>query len=715
MKLKKIILITSISFITIVIIGLLFLPIIGKNYLVNNSKELVGRKIELNKLKVNYFTGTIQLFDFKMLEENEDDLFLKFDTLRIDLEPYKMFSDEFVMEQFYLQGLTVNTIQKDSIFNFDDLIAFHTSNTETDSVPSTEPLKYSLSNIEFKDATFNFNNKNIEHIAELKHLSFFVPFIGWDQNHKSEAGIKFNLSEGGYFESDLKVDPKSGDYEAEVTVHQLHLNPFLKYIQEYANINSIEGLLNTTLKATGNVNEVANSIITGNTQVYNFAMNDTLNKKFLAVEKLNCIFKEINYAENSYRIDSLNLDTPYVYFQLDSISNNLFKIFKIDTEAETTETDTISTNSSPIYYAINHFGINNGITDYTDNLTGNPFNYHLSEITIASDSILSDSDWVTIYSTMLLNERGTLNAEVGFNPINPMYANIDVSIEKFKLPDINIYTDYYMGHTILEGDMYYYSNSKITDGAIESENKLLVKNASLNNTQKGLYSLPLKFALFILTDKNGDVNLDIPVRGDLNDPTIDVKKIVWTTFKNLIVKAATSPGKLLAGLVGGKAEDIEVINFNYLDTIPSEKNKKQLDLLLDLEQKKEGLTIELVYYVDPDLQQQAIAKAEVGKMYFKETQKDYLKDEKDFESFVLQKTLQDSLALEKAYLTIANPIIVDSIAQVNNKLLLNNIENYLQTANDSTIIKVQTSNPEAPENTGTKPILKVNFSMKEEE
>ncbi len=39
--------------------------------------------------------------------------------------------------------------------------------------------------------------------------------------------------------------------------------------------------------------------------------------------------------------------------------------------------------------------------------------------------------------------------------------------------------------------MYYISKSKIIDGEIQSENKLHVKNASLENTKAGFYNLPL--------------------------------------------------------------------------------------------------------------------------------------------------------------------------------------------------------------------------------
>jgi len=928
----------------LILILLLVLPGLVKNYAVNNSKELAGRQFNIEDLKYNYFTSTVEIYDFKILEQNGQDNFITFDTLMVNLEPLKLFKDKIEIEDFYIKGLEVNVIMKDSTFNFDDLIAFHTKledstsqNTEEDS------FKFSISNINIEESDFHFNNKDIDHITNIENLSFQVPFIGWDQEKKSNSDVKFNFPRGGYFESKLNINPINGEYDASITINDLYLDPFYKYVAVYADINSFEGRLNSQIIIEGNINEAVNSIISGHVQVDDFLMTDKNNKTFLSAKNINSNLKRIDYANNSYILDSLNINNSYAYFQLDSVSNNFSEIFNPNTVPDTiksentrqvkdstymesdikselyyainhfnsnkgvldfTENSTkvpvnylfneinisseniasdakwieinsnmIFNNQSPLkstlglnpisgeydasitisdlqldlfykyavefadinsfegkltsqissignfnevmnsiisgqvelhdfqmtdksdkvflsaknittnlkkidyannsyiiesldihksytyfqmdsitnnfikifnpntstnpiaskntkqskgstntnseketklYYAVNRINIEKGVLDYSDNLTGIPFNYHLSEIEIKSDNIVSDANWITINSNMILNNRGTLIAELGFNPTNYNNLNLDFSIEKFLLSDINIYTDYYMGHNILEGDMFYQSNSKITNGSIESENNLLIKNVSIDNTEKGLYNLPLKFALFLLKDKNGDVNLDIPVRGDINDPTVNVKKLVWSTFKNLIIKAAASPGKLLAGLVGGDPKDLEEITFKYVDTIPSDKNKKQLDLLIDLEQKKKDLKIELVYYVDEQLQKEAIAKSEAGKMYFEETQKDYLKDSKDFESFLLRKTFPDSLAIKKSTMKIANPKIVDSIAINNSQLLISNTTKYLQMASDSTQIKIIRSRPEEPENVGSYPLFKLNFSMKSE-
>lgn len=141
----------------------------------------------------------------------------------------------------------------------------------------------------------------------------------------------------------------------------------------------------------------------------------------------------------------------------------------------------------------------------------------------------------------------------------------------------------------------------------------------------------------------------------------------------------------------------------------------QLDKLLEIEQIKKGLKIEMLYYVDTNLQKEAIAKAEVGKLYFKETNKDYLKDETSFEAYAMNKIIPDSLSLKQAYLKIITEKHVDSLLLNNNRILISNTEQYLKTVNDSTQIKILRTEILAPENTGSMPLLKVIFSLRENE
>ena len=655
-----------------------------------------------------------------MFESNDTTTFVSFDTLIVDAEPYRFIKNDLVIEKFYLKGLMTRVIQFDTTFNFDDLIAFYTAKEDTaaaDTVAS-EPLQFHFSNIELKGAEFIYEDKAINKTTVLRDLSFFIPYIGWNQDEKSEAGLKFSFKEEGYFESSIKVDPIGGDFEAGIRIYHLYLQPFQDYVAKNININTFQGMLNSNLAIVGNINEPEKSIVSGSVEVVDFLMKDKQDKEFLGARKLDCHLKTIDYFNSSYIIDSVILTQPYVYFELDTTTNNFFEIFNITSgEEDSTQVaeiavDTFAVDSvAPLYYAINHLVLKNGIVDYRDNLTGEPFDYYLSEITLSADSILSNSEWVDIYSNMLLNKRGKLVAQVGFDPANPMDIILDYTITDFQLSDLNIYSRFYVGFPILYGDMYYRSHTEIINNQLTSENKLIIQNAELGDKSGGLFDLPIKFALFLLKDRKGIINLDIPVRGDLNDPAVNIGKIVWNTFKNLIVKVATAPFDFLAGLISVDPKDIKSIEYNYLDTALTAERQRQLDLLLELEQKKDGLKIELVYFNDVEKERRQIAVDEAGKLFLDKTGKDYRVKEEDFIDFLKEKTKADSVDIVEASKALLPVTTIDSLTELYAMTRKSSIEKYLHRVNDSTQIKFLIPDPQSPKNVGSFPQFELKYSM----
>ena len=367
---RKIIFRTFIILTAIIILFLILLPGLARRYTVKHSKKLIGRQIALEKLKMNYFTGTVKFIDFKMFESDDTSIFVSFDTLVIDAEPYRLIRNEIVLEQFYLKGLKAKVIQYDSTFNFDDLVAFYTPKEDTipaDTTPS-EPLHFLFSNIELKGAEFIHDNKTINKITTLNDLSFFVPFIGWNQKEKSEAGLRFAFKNEGYFESSINIDPIGGEYEANIKIYHLYLQAFQDYVTSNININAFQGMLNSDLAITGNINEAEKSVVSGSVEVIDFVMKDNQDKEFLGARKLDCRLKAIDYYNSSYIFDSITLTQPYVYFELDTATNNFFEIFNITEEEEDTmqvaevSADTLFADSSnTLYYAINHLVLRTGL------------------------------------------------------------------------------------------------------------------------------------------------------------------------------------------------------------------------------------------------------------------------------------------------------------------------------------------------------------------
>ena len=702
-RIKFIILIISVLIITI----LLVLPTLGKNYIVKNSPTLLGRQVEIEKLHYNYFTNTLSVYAFTMFESNAKDAFVSFDTLKININPWPLIRDKIRVEEFFMSGLTATSILEDTLYNFSDLIEFHSSGGEENQGPE-DPIKFNVSNIFFRNMNIYFDNRDVGKITHLEDLAFHIPNVAWDQVEKSNADLKFNFKNGGYFKSILNIHPIEGDFDAHLIIRNLYLSPFYEYLTQFADIHSFNGIFNADIDITGNTNEVVKSIVTGQIQVDSLALTDGENKTFLSIQSIDTRLHKIDYFNKHYAIDSLLINGSFAFFELDSVSNNISRIFRLTSDTTTTVTDT-----TVAVYAIDHLAITNGVLDYSDNLTGQSFKYHLSDIELLADSIQNTSDWVDLYATMILNNRGTLKASLGIDPEQYLNSTLDISIEKFLLSDLNIYTNYYTGHSIVKGDMFYISSSKITDGQIESENKLLIKNASLESVDGGLYSLPLKFAFFLLTDKNGNVNLDVPVRGDLKDPNINIGKIIWQTFKNVIGKTVAAPVNFLVHLVGGDPEDLEVITFSYRDTTLSEKHYSQLNKLIQLEEKKSGLQIELTYFADENLFRQSIATELIGLQFYETSGLDYEKNNSAFEEYVATRAGSDTLTFTEAIWNISNQEEVDSVLQFRIRNIIETSKAFVLDQADWSKIDIRQSDPIDPENSGSEPKFRISYGVSE--
>jgi hypothetical protein len=642
----------------------------------------------------------------------------------VNLEPFPLIRKELVIERLYLRGLNTTVIQNDSTFNFDDLIAFHTSDGDsmTGDQETSQPARFRFSNLELSGGEFTFVDLSLNKTIEMHDLDFFIPYIGWNQEDRSEAGLKFYFRNGGFLQSSIQVDPVDGHYEAQVNLDQLDLSDYFEYAENYANLGSFSGLLNTRLHLSGNISHLEEMILTGKVELIDFLLTDEQQQKFLAIKRLDCSIREGDPYNQRFVIDSIRLSQPYILFELFDSTNNFFRILNYEMEepSDTTRMDESidkpadSTITNSVQYSIHSFKTNNGRIDYIDHRTSESFDYHLSEIRLDTDSIDSGAEWIDLYSTMLLNNRGKLTAEVGFNPSNPFDITLNYVITDFQLSDLNIYSRHYMGFPILYGDMYYKSNTEILKGQLTSENQLVIQNVELGNKSGGIYDLPLKFALFLFKDRNGVINLDVPVRGNLNDPRVRLGKIIWNTFKNLIVKVAAAPFDLLSGLLSVDPKDIQAIEFDYLDTLFIPERKRQLDLLLELEQKKDGLGIELVYFNDIDKEKEKIAVHQVGDLFNKDTSWDYKNNPEAFQEYVMKKVLPDSMDLVSACKMLSNVSQNDSIAASLAERRISILTEYLETVSDSTRIHVTIPDPDAPKNVGSKPVFEVKYSMMDE-
>ena len=693
------------ALIILIIIALIALPPVAKKYINEHGKEYVGRKLSVDQLRINYFTSTFSIIGFRMFEADEQAPFVAFDSLTVDINPLRLFSSELDIEKIRFVKPEVTIIRTDSVFNFDDIIAFFNSKPKTDTVSKPSgPYKYVIRNISLISGKVTFNDKAINYTNIMSNLGFTIPYVSYNREQISEAGLKFYFENGGFLQAMAGYNQKEGAYNADLTVSKLDIAPFLPYMKPFFRFKSYEGLADGKFHIEGNINKPDSMMMRGDANLVGFVAKDLSDRKVLGTGSGNVTITDSYPMKFVFNFEKITLTEPYLYFEMKDSTNNFLNLM-VDT----------TTSSKPFeyYYQVNHFKIDNGLLDFRDNTYGEPFDYHIDQVALNVDSITSVKKWVTAYSTARLNKRGKLKGELGINPSDPYELKVNYVITNFLLSDLNILSKYYVGTPIILGNMYYEGKTVITARQLTSENKLIIRNAKLGKKSGGLMNIPLKLAFYLLKDVHGDIILDLPVNGDLNDPRTKIGKLVWQVFKNLVVKVVSSPFRALSSLMGVDPDEIRGIEFNYADTTLTNGHLRRIKLFSELEKKKPDMKIEMAYYNDIELEKQEIALEEAGKRFNAATGTDYQKEKEQFTAFVAQKIMPDTLELLKGCMQLIGNHQIDSIQSSFTLTRIRKIEAALHAVDDSTRIKMLIPNKDAPENVGSMPVFELKFSIDE--
>ena len=142
------------------------------------------------------------------------------------------------------------------------------------------------------------------------------------------------------------------------------------------------------------------------------------------------------------------------------------------------------------------------------------------------------------------------------------YTDIDLRFENISLPIFNPYSGQLAGYSIAKGKLTTDLHYLIQDRKLDAQHKIRIDQLEWGEetAAKGEATLPVKFATALLKDRNGVIELDVPVTGSIDDPKFRIGPIVWQVIKNILVKAVTAPFALLGSLFAG-AEEAQFVDF----------------------------------------------------------------------------------------------------------------------------------------------------------
>jgi hypothetical protein len=389
----------------------------------------------------------------------------------------------------------------------------------------------------------------------------------------------------------------------QLNAQQLPLTPLQHYLGDQFNIALQHGQLNSTLTGTWTTGDTTQPL----TQTLRMAGDASL-QKLLVLDRHNqqdwlraqtIDFKRMTWNGSAMHLtmDEIALDTFYTKLILNrdgrlniedlrvsqqdgqraiTEPTNAPKITEVGTEAiaqpvlPPTTIPAITPTAAPFTVEIGKVSLYNSQVDFTDNFVTPNYSANVRELT-GTISTLSNRTLAADHPPTMtqLNLRGSVeNAPLvikgQFNAANPrQFTELTASAKGLELTDFNPYAGKYAGYEIDKGKLSVDVTYRIKDGILEAQNRVFLDQLTFGDKVDSPHatSLPVLLAVALLKNSKGEIDINLPIGGSLNDPDFSLGDLIWKVIGNLMLKAVSSPFSLLASLVGDSQQELSGIGF----------------------------------------------------------------------------------------------------------------------------------------------------------
>lgn len=255
-----------------------------------------------------------------------------------------------------------------------------------------------------------------------------------------------------------------------------------------------------------------------------------------------------------------------------------------------------------------------GNINYTDNFVKPNYTANMTGLAGSIGQISSEKPQpAPVNITGKIDNDAPLQISGALNPLfKPMYLDLKASANGVQLPRLTPYSAKYAGYPITKGKLSMDVHYKIENDELVAQNDLRIEQLSFGERvdSPDATNLPVMLAVSLLKDRDGNINLNLPISGSLSDPQFSVGGIIVRVFVNLIVKAVTSPFALIGSMF---RPDEHIGELRYIEFAPgssevTDEVRKKLDALGYVLHERPGIKLDITGRVDPQVDDQGLRR-----------------------------------------------------------------------------------------------------------
>jgi hypothetical protein len=527
-----------------------------------------------------------------------------------------------------------------------DMSAESSSSPATESsklnAESSTPFKWKINQLDLEKGRILWHDEAVTTPAEilLDHITLTTGTISQDLSQAFAFDLGFVINPAGDNTEELpkariagELSPMPFSLKGEAQLPDLDLRLAQNYLQDQANITIDDGRLSVQASYDLVQQDQLSGTLSTSLSVAQLALSDSVLQRPLSgfqqleIGPIQVTLPAQADAATSVTIDKITLDQPYAdVFIAEDGRMNLAQLAKTRTADSDTaapespeqtapavdQADALAINSS-----LQSFTLNQARFSYSDATLKPAFTTRISELSGSIEGMSSDPNARSIVAMRgKLDTLGTIVINGTLNPLSEdPNTHLKILVNNIDLTTASPYSAKYAGYLIDKGKLDLDLDYLIKGSSIQASNDILLNQFEFGKSvdSPDATSLPLPLAIGILKDRKGVIDIDLPISGDLNDPSFKLGSVILNTFVNLITKVVTSPFSILGSLIEG-GDKLSEVSF---PANSSELNSSQIESIMQLAKalkERPRLTLEIRATADASIDRsdnKALTEAEL--------------------------------------------------------------------------------------------------------
>jgi uncharacterized protein involved in outer membrane biogenesis len=501
------------------------------------------------------------------------------------------------------------------------------------------------------DLAVRFEDRSVQPSAvqEIAGLSLQAEKLGNVPKQKATLRIKAQVNQKGSMEMAGAIQMLPLDMALKVETSGIPLNSLQGYANQFLNVELQRGLFSNQGEALLRIDQgKLKAAYKGSATLGNLLAVDRENKAdFLK-------WKSLHFAGIDFRLDPLAIDIREIalsdfFSRLILDANGQLNVTQIvrqpgssmPSEAEMASATPLPEKSAPLAQSdplpirIGKVTLNNGTVNFSDYFIKPNYTVNVAKLG-GRVSGLSSVEGTTADMELRGTYAGSAPVQITAK-LNPLaaksYLDLKAEVKGVDLTDFSPYSGKYAGYLIDKGKLSLQVAYKLENRALTADNQLFIDqlNFGAKVDSPDATDLPVNLAIALLRNNRGEIDLNLPISGSLDDPQFSVGGLVVKVIVNLFVKAVTSPFALLGSMFGG-GEELSNVAFAAGRATLDDAGVKKLEVLAKALEERTSLKLEITGQVDPVADREGLKRVAIERAMQKEKLADLRKKGGDAES-----------------------------------------------------------------------------------